>query len=571
MLTFEALKSMDNLILVEQDEWFKLIDKFESISRSSPFALVYILSKIPFLKRFGLLLDIVEFLDSIRHYTGRGLAYVIGNTSSSVPDIEKNISICGVEYYRSLMCAVANNRESLGPACSHIMISAAVLSARVAALDIGQEVQKLARIQTRFGLRVTTTLLEYLSINVLKENLDDVFNKLTDVASFGEDYLCFYIMNGIKSDLDINHAASFTRPAVIDALRNYDANRLSSSPQLFSNADVAALLHNWRDLSYHSQMLIISQLESSVEAMQGKAASSSRYDAEMFGGAFGPGWCGPWAFCGRRTDITFARDELTSIMGGMLDRSSRIRLVRSHPSLFDRSLIFTDDRISSICDILFEKTSDKHFYQRISALKNLVNGDDADMRRCRSANKLWFCLWRRDPWSDYGRSDRMYSCTGFGDYAADSAPLAMQDRTLNKIEIWDNNELTCRLNICLVTDQHRNVRLLVDSLEGSDKSIKNSKKFVDVFSAISDLASFSNIGGVLINVLASYNNTPRRFSELVRQRANGQLRFFHLRRLVPVAISAPQLLSIPMRPYLETFKLHDEALVEAVSLDELRY
>ncbi|CAE6874636.1 hypothetical protein R69746_08686 [Paraburkholderia aspalathi] len=356
-----------------------------------------------------------------------------------------------------------------------------------------------------------------------------------------------------------------TRSQLCSVLCEYRPDEIVGKPWLFQNLEYAALLRNWPDLQRPAKLAIIQQLEVEnyrTELLNEPQIATLKNEIEAFAS---DNWYGPWSFSGLTVDVTFARMMLGEIMSLAIDKETKTKLFNSYPQLFDRKTVYHRERVLAICTVLSNIVTSGPLAEKLSAIYHATIGNHDPLRNLLSSERLWVSLWKRDPWTDYGRSDQMFSCTGLGDYAADSGPSALADIAVNKLDVWDHNELVGRVNLCLVRDFSGQPYLLVDSLEGSDRILKVQAKAQDLMAAIRNFGAPFGEGNVLLNCRTSYNNTPRRFVEYAMSGMKYLPEYKYLRRYTSKTSLGRDADNLK-RAYFEAFHTNEDGLVFCAEL-----
>ena len=207
-------------------------------------------------------------------------------------------------------------------------------------------------------------------------------------------------------------------------------------------------------------------------------------------------------------DLTFLRKRIGMLLQTPSNFSLEAKsIVHRHKDVFDRSTIYTNERVSAMIAILLTYCVDAEALALLAAMRDFLAGDSRPLRESLSKTNLVLQTWNRDPWTDYGRSDEFFSCTGLGDYNAGNAPGFLADLNLNNLDVWNNGTRVGRIRFCLAKDTANQTILLLDCVDGTERMLASQKRFDSMMAGIKEFAR--SLCRVLFNYDVDFNTTPK--------------------------------------------------------------
>ncbi len=164
-------------------------------------------------------------------------------------------------------------------------------------------------------------------------------------------------------------------------------------------------------------------------------------------------------------------------------------------------------------------------------------------------------IWDRNPWVDMARSDELFSCTFMGDYGDYGSPLYLYDNSITFMDFFLTGKRKGRAYLLIATDIQKNDLLFVDILEGSNVLMRGKNRFELLIKAIVEYAKDLNLKYVVFNGLIYYNDTPREFIDLLKEKKFGKPYYQIIRKKYGYSVME-ELAPNPKPPFLNAFKIN---------------
>ncbi len=559
-LSFSVLKFSSAVLEINHKKWKHYIENLEIIADVNPFVIGYLLEKIPFLLKNSLDDEVISFLFDIRNYTSRHLGYMIGSKDSTVNDIEQVVTLCGVDYFRTLLRSVRERHTRLRAIAAHLLVVMPKYRNKVSSAEIGEFCDEVALIYERYGTEMVVAI--FLDADRIETigSIKKIRTWLEVHGRLGVDYFAVALRLG-----EILHPEQRHLIISEDLIEVLSANgvQVQASLGLYQNRIKGGLIRFWPELEASAQANFLTQLKCPGSV---SAAWDDDVEAKYVRLMIGEAWYEPWSFCESIIDNDYLRSLISNVIATSLQRSETQKLIAAHRTLFDRQTPYTLERIAALSEVVASHIEPSQKALLLHAIATFSSGDRAALRETLSADNIYLDLWDRSPLIDYGRSDEIFACTGIGDYGASNGPLALCDPGLARIRFWLRGNCVGRINLYAVFDEAGIPAILVDGLEGSDRIVQTQSRLKEIMKAICLFAASTRIPRLLLNCEVTFNHTPKKFITLILQ----QIRLAPERRLLRRSVTSLgpfSSLPHPRLPFLEAFGSNCVALGSVVPID----
>ena len=418
-------------------------------------------------------------------------------------------------------------------------------------------------------IRHAQTIIPHIPLENNLAVIEALAKKSLAVAEFSLAHptILFSSLNGSQGKIIAlqNSSAEEIKKFKIELLKTDDYFTFLDNPFLFEDKDFLSLMTSWPTLSAPIKTNILFQLQKDNYKNFILTNDEIKEKRVYVNQATQSNWLKSWTFCGEVVDLFYIRKR----MGALLQDQQKFSIgaktiVKQHQTIFDRSNAeYSDERVSNMIKVLLSYCVDEATQDELSAMLEFVSGNHRPLKNILSKTTLVVQTWERDPWSDYGRSDELFSCTTIGDYNVGNAPGFLSDLNLNKLDIWNNGARVGRIHLCLTKDAENNTVLLLDCVDGTERMLVSKKKFKLIMSSVLAYANWLGIHKIKINYDVDYNTTPKKFISHVEKTYGEQNRIDFISRYL-ISSTAKYLIPYPCQTFLESFIKNDGAFVRGV-------
>ena len=202
----------------------------------------------------------------------------------------------------------------------------------------------------------------------------------------------------------------------------------------------------------------------------------------------------------------------------------------------------------------------------LNACQEYLEGNYHEFAKQYSNSTLVAKIWERNPWIDMARSDELFSCTFMGDYGDYGSPLYLYDNSITFMDFFLTGKRKGRAYLLIATDEQNNDILFVDIFEGSNVLMRGKNRFDLLIRALVEYAKDLQIKSVVFNGLIYYNDTPRKFIELLKEKDYSKSYYQIVRKKYDYSVME-KLAPNPKPPFLNAFKTNMTTLADGVIID----
>ena len=567
---------LQNLLPLKKQEALYLIQLALELSSTSSVAVLVLLEKIPTLIFYDVLKDIGQFLLNIKNYGLRAVALFLGREQTNslrmedLVDVLEQSTLC---FYKTLLHEVNARHQEFGVCCALIMRFSAKIETAIFPADIIGYLNVCAQLIKTFGAKITEQYIrhahEFISFIPLKQHvltLEGFAKKSLTFVEFAVTYPKIVFSQEDVSNIEVfcfdNTNVEDMKGFKIRLLQTENYLAFLEHPKLSEDKDFLALMMNWPTFNIYVKSNILFQLKSPNYKQYILTNDAIEAEREQVHSITGSGWLKSWFFSGEVVDLSSIRKRLGTLLQNPLHFSLESKsIVKKHSDVFNRAnKIYDAARIYNMVGILSEYCVDKSTMHELLALGDFIMGNQTPLRDFLSQESLVIQTWERDPWTDYGRSDELFSCTSIGDYNAGNAPAFIADINLNNLDIWSHGARVGRVRLCLVKDASDVPMLLLDCVDGTERVLASSKRFEFIMTAAIAYAKNLGIKYIKLNYDVDFNTTPKKFIRYAEEFYQQQNRVDFIARYLPVNTSK-HLMPYPCQTFLESFVKNNGAFV----------
>lgn len=570
--------NLQNILPLNKNEAYYFVNLALELAAGSAVIPVLLFEKIPTLAFYGLTQEICKFISTIQHYGVRSVAYFLGCDQKKVDDLLPILEESNISFYKTLLNAVTNRHQEFGVCCALIMRHSAKMERVIKDKEINTYLELCSNLIKNYGTDLTEQYIRNAHILIPKIPLSEtlnVINRLAEksliVVEFCLTYpdVLFLSMNKAKGKI-INSQkcnADEIKKFKIEILQHDDYITFLENEFLFEDKDFLSLIMSWPKISAPIKTNILFQLQKDNYKHFILGHSEIKDKLFQVNQVTQSNWLNSWTFCGEIVDLSFIRKRMGILLQNPRNFSLEAKsIVKNHSNVFDRSNPdYNAERIFSMLDILLHYCINETVKVELSAMVAFVSNNRQPLKNLLSKETLVIQAWERDPWTDYGRSDELFSCTTLGDYNVGNAPGFLSDLSINKLDIFSNCARVGRIHLCLAKDTEDNTILLLDCVDGSERILVTKKKFELIMSAVFAYAKWLGISKIKINYDVDYNTTPKKFIAHVEKAYGEQNRIDFISRFLTESTSK-FLIPYPCQTFLESFIKSDGAFVRGTLL-----
>ncbi len=560
------------------DYFIKLSLELASASAMAP---VLLLEKISTIIFYELMEPIGDFLLNIKDYGGRAIALYLGSDETNtlrVEDLTDVLEQTTVSFYNHLLNHVNAKHNELGVCCAMLMRFAAKIESVIRVDDISLLLNVCMSFIQRYGTKFTEQYIRHVHELVQWVPLTSHINTIEHLSKKSIVYAEFAVRyptkifeqpdTKIKDSSDAYEVGNdcLVKIALLEK-ENYKFF-FENYVSLFEDKEFSTLVLTWPTLIMPVKANILFQLKQ-TNYLRFISACNDINEALMKLNQVTQGrWLDPWMFCEEEINLHFIRKRINKLLQNQLLFSIPIKsIIYANKVIFDRNnQVYDVSRLSTMIDAILVYCNDAEGVEELESLRHWLNGNCKPLRAFLSYKNLVIQTWGRDPWSDYGRSDELFSCTGFGDYNSGNAPCFLADLNLSNLDIWANGNRIGRIRFCLTKNSADQTILLLDCVDGSERALISHKKAKAIIAAVFQYTKWLGVRYIKFNYDVDFNTTPKRFIDTIQtilkqvQQVEFMTRFLKIstqRRLIPY----------PGQTFLESFMKDNGAFVRGALVD----
>lgn len=558
------------LMCLDSDDTATVVDTVVQLAGVSEFAPVFYLQKLPLLRTYGLLRQLSAFATKAASFSSRGIAYLFGSDQLKTVGLSDILVSVGEIYYKELLTQVNELHDEFGPMAPIIMRSAEAIKKCVIISELPGFMKVVQSLHSAFGPKITGAFVSSINSEILMFDQCELLTRLLRLVSISEEYTCLSLRSGTFNYIS---SAPLTlspeddcepetlRQISIEALRLGSANDLLAEPRVFRDPQIAALHEHWNSFAPWGQANILDQLQRSLSSKAIINDEVKQLLAQETGVLTSLWFSQVLILPGVGVlDEAYIRGEIRSFLKGVDGKSTSVlNVLRRRRELFDRNdPNYSSDRLKAILLALSDVDTTQAGY--LKDLYAFVSGRQEPLRSRLSKSGLIFQSWKRDPWTDYGRSDELFSCTSIGDYNGVQAPAILGDPTISSLDVWSAGRRVGRLRFSLAIDLRGCPRLILDCLDGSERIVERERRPSLIIDAALRYAKALGFEHLKINIDVEFNPTPKKFIRYLTSKLGGGCEREYMRRALPIQITTASL-PHPLVSFLETFGQSEGALV----------
>lgn len=566
--------NLQNIVCLSKEEATHFVTLALELSLTSAVVSVLLFEKIPTLIFYGITKEVSEFLCVIKDYGSRALAYYLGCDQLKIDDLLHILEHSTISYYKDMLAAVTARHHEFGICCSLLMRYSAKIEPYVSRQKIGTYLDICSKLVKTYGTKIAEKYIqnshEIMSNIPLDKNLDfieSLVEKSLLYAEFCLTYPALYFsnQNNQKSRIvDFNKGTeNDIKLFKIELLKNELYLDVFEHKFLVEDRDFMAFIMAWPTLSYAVKENILFQLQKDNYKHYILTHSEIENERQLINQSTQDSWLKSWTFCGETVDLTYIRKRMGVLLQDPQNFSLEAKsIIKQHPMIFDRAnTVYDNERIANMITVLLGYCNGEDNQIELSAFAYFVAGNRTPLNDLLSKNNLVIQACERDPWSEYGRSDELFSCTSLGEYNAGNAPAFLADLNLSNLDIWNNGARVGRIHLCLIKDSLNDTLLLLDCVDGSERVIGSKKKFELVMASVMEYARWLGIKKMVVNYDVDYNTTPKRFIAYVESIFKEQAaRIDYYSRMLAVT-TTNKLLAYPCQTFTESFSKNNGAYI----------
>lgn len=572
---------LQNILPLTQTDAVYLVNLAIELSSASAVASVLLLEKIPTITYYGLTQDIGSFLSNITDYGSRAVALFLGSEQTNTLRVEDLVDVLEqttLPFYKALLSRVNSRHQEFGVCCAMIMRFAAKIESVIDEKQIDTYLDICSRIVKEYGAKITEQYIRHSHEFIKAVTLDKVLVTLDQMAKKSIVYvefaarfphIIFSLLSKMPKVIDFERCGSDEVNAIkLDLLKSDDFLNILEYDILTEDKNYLSLVMNWPNLSSTVKNNILFQLEKDNYKsfiLSNEAICADRAQVNLVTNS---SWLKSWMYCTETIDLDFIRKKMRILLQEPRFFSLEAKsIIKKHRDIFDRSNTeYTDERVFKMINALLSYCIDSTASAELCAMADFLKGNPSSLRDYLSQTDLVIQTWDRNPWIDYGRSDEFFSCTSLGDYNSGMAPAFLSDINLNNLDIWSHGARVGRLRLCLIKDASNKELLLLDCLDGTERSIASQKKFDIILSAVFAYASYLGIAHIKLNYDVDFNTTPKKFIGYLEGLFQDSDRVEFVSRYLEVG-TGKYLIPYPCQTFLESFVKNTGAFVRGALIN----
>lgn len=573
---------LQNLLPLDPPQASHLIHIALELSTASAVAALLLLEKVPSLVFYDLVDEIGAFLLTIKNHGSRALALFLGSEQTNTLRVEDLVDVLEQStpcFYRPLLQAVQDKHQELGVCCALIMRFAAKIERMLTVRDIDFYLELCSSLIKNYGSKITEQYIRhahefvlYCPLNKQSAALQALSEKSLIQVEFAVTYphLFFAIEKHIAMVDVAQYTESDLRQIKLTLLTSENYGALLATQGLLDDKNFLALVMNWPVLNQTTRANILFQMTNHdykhfIETTPSTAMSCARVNQITH-----DRWFESWLFCGEVVDISFIRKRIGCLLQHKENFSLEPKLIiKNHPLTFDRSNPdYPASRLCQMLTLLLQYCVEPISTTELQALLQFGSGQPFDLRNLLSQTELAIQVWNRDPWTDYGRSDELFSCTSLGDYNASNAPAFLADLNLNNLDLYSQGARVGRVRLCLAYDTTRTPILLLDCLDGTERVLASQKRFELIMRAVLAFARRLEIKTIKLNYDVDFNTTPKKFIAFLTKRYKQEDNIAFFSRFL-TETTTRQVIPYPCQTFLESFVKNQGAFIRGATLSTM--
>lgn len=531
------------------------------LSKVNRFAGAFFIEKISCLLFFDIFDQISLFLLSIKDYGARTLAYYLGSDNLKNDDLEDVLNEVDLKYYLLLLKKIQKNHTKLQILSSHVLRYARELNEVLAPQEISFYIEVCIKLYKKYGTDTAFLFIENSNQILKKVKLKQIENTLLKLYNISKEYMDYCLKNFIliKNPKKALMAESSKR-IMLNILNQNDLTIVNRYPSVLKNKYFNALISNWPRYRQFHKKNILDQINSINFKERFQKEKKIKAKVSLVSSVTNNHWFDDWYYTSKEVNNKQIYDEIKN----MLIPNSYFSFKTRKIFALNRNLFTSIKKDYKTLDILKlisylqNICINKNILNKLISFEKYLKNNKLELIKTYSEKDLLIKTWDRDPWIDYARSDELYSCTSIGKSADIYAPLYLADININNLDIWNNATRIGRIHLLLIKNEKNIPMLLIDSIEGSDRFMRNEKRLNYILNAILQYARYQNIENVLFNCDLTFNNTPKLFIKFLHSKYNKAESIF-IKRFIPYS-TLKELLPHPLNSFVETLKNREEGL-----------
>ncbi len=562
-----------NILPLSKEETTFFIKLAIELSHTSAVVPVLLFEKIPTILFYNLAEEIGQFLIAIRNYGSRALAYYLGCDQLRIDDLLHILENSSLPYYKKMLHSVTTRHQEFDMCCSLLMRFSPMMEPVISIDEINDYLDVCSKLVHNFGIDMTEHYIKNAAQIITKVPLKEHWSLIEAWSKKSLVYLEFslrYPMLVLSFTEDKTIITFNDNQSSISDIKRFKIELLKSDNYfsflnhsfLFSDRDYLALMMNWPTLESSVKKNILFQLQKEHYKSYVLAHQDISPSLTLVNEKTNSNWLKSWTYCGEHVDLTYIRKRLGVLLQDPRTFSLQPKsIVKNHPDIFNRdNPDYSSDRILKMVHILTNYCTDETIRIELLAFSEFLSGNRNALRNILSQKSLVVQVFERDPWTDYGRSDELFSCTSLGEYNAANAPAFLADLNLNHLDIWNLGARVGRIHLCLIKNECDETLLLLDCVDGSERIIGSQKKFELLMSSVMNYARWLGMSKIKINYDVDYNTTPKRFIAYVERTFKGYESIEFATRLLPTQ-TTKYLLPYPYQTFTESFLKNNGAYI----------
>ena len=568
-ITNNLYLNLQNLLALTPHEVVFFIQLATELAAVSLFAPVLLLEKIPTLSFYGVTEAIGEFLRNIKHYGSRAISLFLGSDLLKTEDLLDVLEQSSRPFYTALLQRVNLRHTEFGVCSAMLMRCCASIETWITQENIDYFLDQCAMITAQYPTKITENYIKnahhvrrYVPLEETTSIFDELSKKSLFILEFAVSHPALFFAHApyeYQTPTSPTACLKALKIKILETEAYIDAFR---EPRIHQDPNFMSILIAWPTLATPLRHNILFQLKQDHYKTYIEQSALIAPAREAVNDATQSHWLTPWMYAGGVVDATFIRQRMGVHLQNPQEFSLPIKsIIKQHATLFDRkNSVYDNERLSNMIQVLLEYHVQSPWMNELMAMRLFLQGDTKPLRDHLSQSDLVIQTWDRDPWTDYGRSDELFSCTSLGDYNAGNAPAFLADLNLNHLDLWRHGQRIGRIHLCLVQQNSKNPLLLLDCVDGTERMLGTRKKFDLILQGIFDYARFLGIHQLKINYDVDYNTTPKKFIAHAQRRFNQETSIDYFSRFLNISTTR-HLMPYPCQTFTESFIKNNGAFI----------
>ncbi len=561
---------IENLLLLTVKQFSKTVPFIEELSNVSYFAASFFIEKLPVLLFYNILDEYIELMINIKDYGARNLAYLMGSSDLHTNDLEDILLETEYKYYKILLQKVIKNSSRLKIMSGPIMRQAHILNTIIPFSQIEDYFLVCIHLHETYGYDISTAFIENTSKILKTISLKNILLECSKLADINKEYLHLFLKYPEKSKLLTSKKSKINtndNKTKIMLLEQNNLDSIQDYPTLLKDKYFYAMISNWPRYDTFQKNNILNQLCKNNYKQYVISNKKISKKISTINNSTNNKWFKKWIYATAPVTNEFIYSEIKkTLIPNCYYKFLTRKIFAINRNLFEKiKLHHNDGDILELITYLANVSINKEVTGKLLVYKELIEGNDSKFRQLYSNKDLYIKTWDRDPWIDYARSDELYSCTSLGKSADLYAPSYLSDISLTNLDIWNNDLRIGRIHLGLVKNQNDQMLILVDSIEGSDRLMRNNKRLESIYNAILNYSNYIGINKVFFNSELTFNNTPKLFVKYLRTKIKNDVTLF-VNRLLPDG-TVKELMPNPVMSYLESLKNKNCGLIKGFTIE----